>query len=91
MVAWTDWIAFGLIALGMALTPGPNMIYLISRSISQGKRAGLVSLAGVALGFIFYMLSAVVGLTALVMAIPLAYDALRIGGAMYWHGSPGRR
>lgn len=36
-----------------------------------------------ALGFIFYMLSAVVGLTALVMAIPLAYDALRIGGAMY--------
>ena len=83
MVAWTDWAAFGLIALGMALTPGPNMIYLISRSISQGKRAGLVSLAGVALGFIFYMLSAVVGLTALVMAIPLAYDALRIGGAMY--------
>ena len=83
MVARTDWAAFGLIALGMALTPGPNMIYLISRSISQGKRAGLVSLAGVALGFIFYMLSAVVGLTALVMAIPLAYDALRIGGAMY--------
>ena len=83
MVAWTDWAAFGLIALGMALTPGPNMIYLISRSISPGKRAGLVSLAGVALGFIFYMLSAVVGLTALVMAIPLAYDALRIGGAMY--------
>ena len=40
MVAWTDWIAFGLIALGMALTPGPNMVYLISRSISQGKRAG---------------------------------------------------
>ncbi|MDF2900816.1 MAG: LysE family translocator [Phenylobacterium sp.] len=83
MVAWTDWVAFGLIALGMALTPGPNMIYLISRSISQGKRAGFVSLAGVALGFIFYMLSAVVGLTALVMAVPMAYDALRIAGAAY--------
>jgi threonine/homoserine/homoserine lactone efflux protein len=83
MVAWTDWVAFGLIALGMALTPGPNMIYLISRSISQGKRAGLVSLAGVALGFIFYMLSAVVGLTALVMAVPMAYDTLRIAGAAY--------
>ena len=83
MVAWTDWVAFGLIALGMALTPGPNMVYLISRSISQGKRAGLVSLGGVALGFIFYMLSAVVGLTALVMAVPLAYDALRIAGAAY--------
>ena len=83
MVAWTDWVAFGLIALGMALTPGPNMVYLISRSISQGKRAGLVSLGGVALGFIFYMLSAVVGLTALVMAVPQAYDALRIAGAAY--------
>lgn len=83
MIAWTDWVAFGLIALGMALTPGPNMVYLISRSISQGKRAGLVSLGGVALGFIFYMLSAVVGLTALVMAVPLAYDALRIAGAAY--------
>lgn len=83
MVAATDWIAFGLVALGMALTPGPNMIYLISRSICQGRRAGLVSLAGVALGFVFYMVSAVVGLTALVMAIPLAYDILRFAGAGY--------
>lgn len=83
MVAAADWVAFGLVALGMALTPGPNMIYLISRSICQGRRAGLVSLAGVALGFVFYMVSAVVGLTALVMAIPLAYDVLRIAGAAY--------
>lgn len=83
MVAATDWIAFGLVALGMALTPGPNMVYLISRSICQGRRAGLVSLAGVALGFAFYMVSAVVGLTALVMAVPLAYDALRFAGAAY--------
>jgi threonine/homoserine/homoserine lactone efflux protein len=83
MVAWTDWIAFALVALGMALTPGPNMVYLISRSISQGHRAGFVSLAGVALGFAFYMVSAVVGLTALVMAVPLAYDILRIAGACY--------
>lgn len=83
MVAAKDWIAFGLVALGMALTPGPNMIYLISRSICQGRRAGLVSLGGVALGFVFYMVSAVVGLTALVMAVPLAYDVLRFAGAGY--------
>lgn len=83
MVAAADWIAFGLVALGMALTPGPNMIYLISRSICQGRRAGLVSLAGVALGFVFYMVSAVVGLTALLMAVPLAYDILRFAGAAY--------
>jgi threonine/homoserine/homoserine lactone efflux protein len=76
-------IAFSLVALGMVLSPGPNMIYLISRSISQGPAAGMISLGGVALGFVFYMMCAALGITALVMAIPLAYDALRVGGAMY--------
>ncbi|GBQ22344.1 LysE family translocator [Gluconacetobacter sacchari] len=79
----THLAAFALVALGMALTPGPNMIYLISRSICQGPRAGLVSLGGVALGFLFYMLCAALGITALVMAVPYAYDALRLGGAVY--------
>jgi len=76
-------LAFGLISLGMVLTPGPNMIYLISRSICQGRTAGLISLGGVALGFVFYMLCAALGITALVMAVPYAYDTLRIGGALY--------
>ncbi|MBX8800800.1 LysE family translocator [Pseudochrobactrum asaccharolyticum] len=76
-------IAFALIALGMVLTPGPNMVYLISRSICQGRIAGLISLGGVALGFVFYMLCAAFGITAIVMAVPYAYDALRFGGALY--------
>jgi threonine/homoserine/homoserine lactone efflux protein len=75
--------AFGLVALGMVLTPGPNMVYLISRSICQGRAAGLISLAGVALGFVFYMLCAAFGITVLVLAVPYAYDALRFGGALY--------
>lgn len=75
--------AFGLVSLGMVLTPGPNMIYLVSRSICQGRRAGLVSLGGVALGFVFYMVCAAVGITALVMTVPYAYDALRVAGALY--------
>lgn len=83
MPSWTHLIAFALVALGMVLTPGPNMLYLISRSISQGRRAGLVSLAGVALGFVSYMLCAAFGITALVLAVPFAYDALRFGGALY--------
>lgn len=76
-------LAFALISLGMVLTPGPNMVYLISRSISQGASAGLISLAGVALGFVFYMICAALGITALVMAVPYAYDALRLAGAAY--------
>ncbi|PSJ58369.1 LysE family translocator [Kumtagia ephedrae] len=79
----TTLIAFALIALGMVLTPGPNMIYLVSRSISQGPKAGLISLGGVAMGFVFYMLAAAFGITALLIAVPFAYDALRFAGAAY--------
>jgi threonine/homoserine/homoserine lactone efflux protein len=76
-------LAFSAIALGMVLTPGPNMAYLVSRSICQGRAAGLVSLGGVALGFLTYMLLAAFGITALLFAIPYAYDALRLCGAAY--------
>ncbi|CAB3878575.1 MAG: LysE family translocator [Achromobacter pulmonis] len=79
----THLLTFALVALGMVLTPGPNMIYLVSRSISQGPKAGLISLSGVAVGFIFYVLCAAFGLTVLLMSVPYAYDALRFGGALY--------
>ncbi|MCE6075235.1 LysE family translocator [Agrobacterium vitis] len=76
-------LAFALICLGMALTPGPNMVYLVSRSICQGPMAGLVSLGGVALGFLIYMLMSVLGITVLLMAVPYAYEALKLAGAAY--------
>ena len=76
-------LAFAAVSLGMALTPGPNMIYLLSRSICQGRTAGLISLGGVALGFVFYMLCAAFGITALLLAVPYAYDALRFAGVVY--------
>jgi threonine/homoserine/homoserine lactone efflux protein len=76
-------LGFALISFGLVLTPGPNMIYLISRSITQGPAAGVVSLGGVALGFVFYMLCAAFGITALLFAVPYAYDALRFAGAAY--------
>src|SRR5437588_4531582 len=76
-------LGFALVSLGMVLTPGPNMIYLISRSITQGPAADIVSLGGVTLGFVFYMLCAAFGVTALLFAVPYAYDALRLSGAAY--------
>jgi threonine/homoserine/homoserine lactone efflux protein len=76
-------LAFTLVSLGIVLTPGPNMIYVISRSITQGRSAGLISLGGVALGFVVYMLCAAFGITALLLAVPYAYDALRFTGAAY--------
>jgi threonine/homoserine/homoserine lactone efflux protein len=74
---------FALTALVLVLTPGPNMVYCVSRTLSQGRAAGLVSLAGVLLGFIVHLLAATFGLTAVLTAVPLAFDALRLAGAAY--------
>ncbi|MFF2045274.1 LysE family translocator [Kitasatospora sp. NPDC058170] len=69
--------------LGMALIPGPNMIYLASRSITQGRRAGLISLAGVAVGFLVYLGVATAGLATVFAVVPALYTALKLGGAAY--------
>jgi len=74
---------FALVALGLVLTPGPNMMYVVSRSVCQGRRAGIVSLGGVGVGFLIYMVAAACGVTGLLLAVPLAYDALRSAGALY--------
>nr|WP_053141847.1 LysE family translocator [Streptomyces ambofaciens] len=72
-----------VVALGMVLTPGPNMIYLVSRSITQGRRAGMISLGGVALGFVVYLVATSVGLTVIFTAVPELYIAVKLAGAAY--------
>lgn len=74
---------FALAALVLVLTPGPNMIYCISRALCQGRSARLVSLGGVVLGFVVHLLAASFGLTALLLAVPLAFDTIKLAGAMY--------
>lgn len=83
MPSSTALIAFALVALTMVLTPGPNMIYLVSRTVTQGVKAGMVSLGGVVLGLLFYVVCAAFGITALLFAVPYAYDLLRFAGAAY--------
>ncbi|HEU5032574.1 MAG TPA: LysE family translocator [Spirillospora sp.] len=75
--------AIALVALGLVLTPGPNMIYLVSRSVTQGRRAGLVSLGGVALGFVLYVIAATAGITTVFRIVPPVYTALKLAGAGY--------
>src|SRR3990170_7450687 len=72
-----------LVALGLVLTPGPNMLYLVSRSLTQGRRAGLISLVGTGLGFLVYLAAAVLGISAIFAAVPAAYVALKVAGALY--------
>ncbi|CAN5705557.1 LysE family translocator [soil metagenome] len=74
---------FTLATLLLALTPGPNMIYCVSRTLVQGRRAGLTSLGGVMLAFLVHLVAAALGLTALLIAVPFAFDAIRLAGAAY--------
>lgn len=77
-IAW-----FSLTALALVLTPGPNMIYCISRTLGQGLGAGVVSLGGVVAGFLVHLMAAALGLTALLMAVPLAFGVIKLLGAAY--------
>ena len=76
-------LLFTLVSLALILTPGPNMIYCISRTLCQGRGAGLISLSGVGVGFVAHLLAASFGLTALLLAVPLAFTAIKVAGAAY--------
>ncbi len=76
-------LVFAALSLGLAATPGPNMLYLVSRALAQGTGAGMISLVGCQFGSLVIMLCAAAGLTAALFAVPYAWDVLRIGGAAY--------
>ncbi|MGA8032897.1 MAG: LysE family translocator [Casimicrobiaceae bacterium] len=67
----------------LVLTPGPNLLYLISRTLCQGRGAGLISLAGTTSGFVVHIVLASLGLSAVLIAVPVMFDAVRFAGAAY--------
>ncbi|MGW0174968.1 LysE family translocator [Rhodococcus sp. NPDC003322] len=83
MISTAAALGMALTALGMVLTPGPNMMYLVSRSISQGRTAGLISLSGTATGFVIYMAMANLGLAVVFLAVPWLYTGFKAAGAGY--------
>jgi threonine/homoserine/homoserine lactone efflux protein len=74
---------FAFAVLLLALTPGPVWIYLISRTLTQGRRAGYFSLIGVMAGVLVHLFAAAVGLSAVLLAVPAAFDAIKLAGAAY--------
>jgi threonine/homoserine/homoserine lactone efflux protein len=74
---------FALAALVLVISPGPNMIYLISRSITQGRKSGLISLAGIMCGFLFHIILVSFGLTAILFAVPFVYSTIKTLGVFY--------
>ena len=83
MVPLDTWLLFCVACAALAATPGPNLLYLVSRTLCQGRAAGFVSLAGTTTGFAFHVLAAALGLSALFVAVPVAYDVVRWAGAAY--------
>ncbi|AQW92141.1 LysE family translocator [Elizabethkingia anophelis] len=83
MIPIHDLIFFIIAAFILVISPGPNMIYLISRTITQGRKAGLTSLAGVICGFLFHIVMVSFGLTAVLFAVPYAYIVLKTLGTVY--------
>lgn len=81
-------VAFLLASLVLAATPGPGVLYVVTRTLAQGRRAGLASVAGVALGNLGNALGAALGLAALFGASALAFSAVKWAGAAYlvWLG-----
>lgn len=83
MLPLDTWLLFCLACVALAATPGPNMLFLVSRTLAQGRAAGFVSLAGTSAGFALHALAAALGLSALLAAVPLAYEVVRWAGAIY--------
>ncbi|MFD7259086.1 LysE family translocator [Streptomyces sp. NPDC059874] len=79
----TSLAAFALASLVLVAVPGPNLIYIVTRSVQDGRRAGIVSALGVETGTLLHVIAAVCGLAALVADHPLALIVLRYAGAGY--------
>ncbi|GAB4573153.1 MAG: LysE family translocator [Anaerolineae bacterium] len=90
-------LLFAAAALSVNFTPGPDMLYVIARSVGEGRRAGIVSALGLSIGYLVYTAVAASGLAALLMSFPAAYEVIRFAGAAYliylglktWRESPG--
>jgi threonine/homoserine/homoserine lactone efflux protein len=76
-------ILFATACIALTMTPGPDMLLIASRSVSQGRRSGFVTLAGIQAGTYVHAAAAALGLSQLFILVPLAYDVVRWAGALY--------
>lgn len=84
----TTLLAFAAAALLLLVLPGPAVMYIVTRSATQGRRAGLVSVAGIHAGTIVHVLAAMIGLSAILAASATAFTVVKLAGAVYlvWLG-----
>ena len=83
MITVNDFLIFAFASLMLNITPGNDMMYVATRSTSQGVKAGIVSALGIAGGCIVHLLAAVIGLSAIVANSAIAFDIIKYSGAAY--------
>jgi threonine/homoserine/homoserine lactone efflux protein len=83
MPNWSTLSLFITAALILVFMPGPNTLYIIARSVQQGRMAGLVSSLGVQAGSLFHIAAAALGVSALLLSSALAFNAVKFAGAAY--------
>ncbi|OLL31492.1 amino acid transporter [Burkholderia sp. SRS-W-2-2016] len=83
MLSLTTLGLFSGASLALTMAPGPDMLLIASRSVSQGRSAGFASLAGILVGTYCHAMAAAFGLSQLFLAVPIAYDVVRFAGATY--------
>jgi threonine/homoserine/homoserine lactone efflux protein len=74
---------FSVAAMALLLTPGPAVLYIVTRSIDQGRLAGIVSVLGIAVGTLFHIAAAALGVSALLVSSALAFGVVKYLGAAY--------
>ena len=74
---------FAVAALALLVIPGPSVLYVVTRSIEQGRRAGLVSVLGLHTGTLVHVAAAATGLSALLLASATLFDVVKLAGAAY--------
>jgi threonine/homoserine/homoserine lactone efflux protein len=79
----TQYALFIAGSLALLLTPGPAVLYIVTRSVDQGRRAGVVSVLGIQVGTLFHVLAAALGLSAILVSSALAFDIVKYLGAGY--------
>ena len=83
MVSWTQLALFAVTSTVLIFTPGPDIIYVMTRGMAQGKRAALAAAAGFALGNFAHTFFAIVGLSALITSSATAFAVVKYAGALY--------
>jgi threonine/homoserine/homoserine lactone efflux protein len=83
MIEPTQWYFFLIATLALLIVPGPAVLYIVARSVNQGRLAGLVSVLGIASGTLFHVMAAALGLSAVLVSSALAFNVVKYIGAAY--------